>query len=371
MKNLTFYIFIFLISIVLLVFGFSWWGKIKYIESTDNAYVRGSITTISSRISGHVLNVPGVVNTRIKKGEILVQFDKEPFLAAYSIAKANLMESEAQIQEVEAKINAVNINIEEAKARKNLYKAKQDSAIALVKAKRVSMDLLKLKKERAESLFKTNTVSKSRLDNALSLFTSSSHEVNQAESEVIAANFSSKAIDAEIKEIIIILDKLKAEKLRFEARKNAAQGALKTADINLLSTVIKAPINGIIANRIVEPGVYMENGWPLMSIVPVKDIWIVANYKETQMKNIKIGQDVLIKSDAFQEKINGKVLSISPASASSFSLLPPQNASGNFVKVVQRVPVKISIDLPDNLVGRLVPGMSVITKVFTSNIISN
>ena len=112
----------------------------------------------------------------------------------------------------------------------------------------------------------------------------------------------------------------------------------------------------------------MKKGWPLMSIVPLKDIWVIANFKETQIKNIEVGQKVKIKVDAYSEMdIIGKVLSISPASASSFSIIPPQNASGNFVKVVQRIPVKITFKVPEKYYGRVVPGLSVVAKVITSD----
>ena len=108
----------------------------------------------------------------------------------------------------------------------------------------------------------------------------------------------------------------------------------------------------------------MKKGWQLMSIVPVADVWVIANFKETQLKNIKKGQDTIVKVDAFSNlELTGKVLSISPASASSFSLIPPQNASGNFVKVVQRIPVKITLNLPQGMIGKIVPGLSVYAKI--------
>ena len=145
-----------------------------------------------------------------------------------------------------------------------------------------------------------------------------------------------------------------------------AKAKLKLSIINLESTKVISPIDGVIANRIAEPGVYVEDGWPLMAVVPIHDIWIIANFKETQVENIQVGQKVSITFDAFRHNpIFGKVHSIAPASSASFSLLPPQNASGNFVKVVQRVPVKISLTIPDELVGKMVPGMSVIASINT------
>jgi len=138
------------------------------------------------------------------------------------------------------------------------------------------------------------------------------------------------------------------------------------ANVDLKSTNIYAPIDGVIANRIAEPGIYVEDGWPLMAIVPIHDIWIIANYKETQVENIKVGQKVKLHFDAFPNNIIiGNVHSVAPASSASFSLLPPQNASGNFVKVVQRVPVKITFKTPKNMVGRIVPGLSVYVSIET------
>lgn len=108
----------------------------------------------------------------------------------------------------------------------------------------------------------------------------------------------------------------------------------------------------------------MKNGWPMMSIVPIEDVWIIANFKETQVNKIKVGKEVKVIIDAYSNfEINGKILSLSPASASSFSLIPPQNASGNFVKVVQRVPVKITIEIPNELKGKVIPGLSSVVKV--------
>ena len=162
----------------------------------------------------------------------------------------------------------------------------------------------------------------------------------------------------------LILKSFKLKKINY-SKTESLKAKLDNSLIDLNSSVVTAPIDGTIANRVVEPGVYMKKGWPLMSIVPTKDVWIIANFKETQIENIKVGQKAVIQIDAFTKlKLEGKVLSFSPASASSFSLIPPQNASGNFVKVVQRIPVKITMNLPNNYMGKIVPGMSAKVKVF-------
>jgi membrane fusion protein (multidrug efflux system) len=165
-------------------------------------------------------------------------------------------------------------------------------------------------------------------------------------------------------ELIADLKKSEADLRKSKANLKKSEAELKIAIVDLESTNIYAPIDGVIANRIAEPGIYVEDGWPLMAIVPIQDIWIIANYKETQVEDIKVGQKVRLYFDAFKNTpIMGKVHSISPASSASFSLLPPQNASGNFVKVVQRVPVKITFETPKNMLGRIVPGLSVYVSI--------
>ena len=355
-------------SILILV----WWQSQKHLVTTDNAYLRGSITTISSRISGHVKEVPGVVNTEVKKNDLLVVFDDEPFKAIVDAANAEVGAAKARIEESSAKIKSVDISVKEARERMKLIDSKSKSAKYALAARKTNRDLSALERNRARKLFETKTATKARLDSAEAAYTMAQNEAAQAEAELTTIERSREVVKAEIEKILSEKSRLEAEKAFRHARLEATNAALDAAETDLKSTLVKAPISGIIANRIVEPGVYMEDGWPLMSIVPLEDIWVIANFKETQLENIKEGQEVYIKIDAFPNKrIKGKVLSLSPASAASFSLLPPQNASGNFVKVVQRLPVKISLVIPNELVGKMVPGMSVIASINTKSTESN
>ena len=227
--------------------------------------------------------------------------------------------------------------------------------------------MYKKEKERIKELSEGNNATKSSYEKALAKYEVSLYKVKQFESDISSANISYKVIQKEIKKLEINITKLEAEKKRYKAKAESLEGILETHLINLDSTNILSPITGMIANRIVEPGVYMKKGWPLMSVVPLHDVWVIANFKETQIRKLAVGQDVEIRVDAFSSfNLSGKILSFSPASASSFSLIPPQNASGNFVKVVQRIPVKISLHFPDELVGKLIPGLSVYVKVITN-----
>ena len=367
MKIHYYFYSIILLLLLGLVSIFLWKNYSKY-ETTDNAYIRGSITEISSRIEGYVYEVPGVVNTKVNKGDLLVKFDEKPFKSKVYAAKAELEAANARVLEIESLKISESLKIDEKKLNRDLAKNKIESAKSKKASEYSNLVMLEKEKNRIAKLLGSNNATKSDYEKAIAKYEISLYKVKQYESNIKSAKIAYKVIEKEIKKLKINLDKLNAEEQRFIAKKDALSGHLESKLIDLNSTNVYSPIDGIIANRIVEPGVYMKNGWPLMSVVPVNDIWVIANFKETQIKSLKIGQPAVIKVDAFPSiKLEGKILSFSPASASSFSLIPPQNASGNFVKVVQRIPVKIVLNLPNSLMGKVVPGLSVYVKVLTKN----
>ena len=364
MKN-RHYFFIFLAVIILLgtiLFGYKNYSNF---ESTDNAYVRGSITTISSRIEGYVIEVPGILNTEINKGDILAKFDDAPFIAMVKKSKAELKAATAQLLEIDLKQETERLKIDEQKLQLKLAQNNIMSAVAKKDSEISNLTMYKNEENRIKKLLKTKNATKSNYEKALANYEFSKHRVEQYEADIESEKIFTQVIEKKIKELEFNVKKHQVEKDRFAAKMESLKAKLDNSLINLNSTIVKAPIDGTIANRIVEPGVYMKKGWPLMSIVPTKDVWIIANFKETQIKNIKVGQKASIQIDAFSSlKLEGRVLSFSPASASSFSLIPPQNASGNFVKVVQRIPIKITMNLPDDFTGKIIPGMSAKVKVY-------
>ncbi len=367
MKN-RYYFFSFLIFVIFLFISLYTWKKFSNYETTDNAYIRGSITTISSRIEGYVNRVPGVLNTKVNKGDILVKFDDAPFIAKVKTAEANLKGATAKLSEIDFMQYSEKLKIDEQKLQLKLAKNKIMSASAKKDSERSNLVMFRNEKNRVEKLLKTKNATKSNYEKALANFEYSKHRVEQYETDILSEKIASQVIEKKINKLEYNLKKLEAEKSRFIAKQDSLKAELDNYLIDLESSTIKSPIDGIIANRIVEPGVYMKKGWPLMSVVPTNEIWIIANFKETQIKNIEVGQKAEVIVDAFSNtKIEGKVLSFSPASASSFSLIPPQNASGNFVKVVQRIPIKITIVLPENLLGKVIPGMSAKVKVYKDN----
>ena len=364
MKN-RFYFFSFLIAVIFLVIILFIFKNFSNFESTDNAYVRGSITTISSRIEGYVIEVPGILNTEINKGDTLAKFDDAPFVAMVNKSRAELKAATAQLSEIGLKQETEKLKIDEQKLQLKLAQNNIMSAISKKESEISNLTMYKNEENRIKKLLKTKNATKSNYEKALANYEFSKHKVEQYEADIESKKIYSKVIEKKIKKIQLHIRKLQLEKDKLLANQESLKAKLDNSLINLESTIVKAPIDGTIANRIVEPGVYMKKGWPLMSIVPTKDVWVIANFKETQIKNIKVGQKAVIKVDAFNNlRLEGKVLSFSPASASSFSLIPPQNASGNFVKVVQRIPVKITMNLPDNFIGKIIPGMSAKIKVY-------
>ena len=366
LKKLTI-IFISIIAIAFaLIAGLEWWNTNKSLVSTDNAYVRASITTISSRVSSYVKEVPALTNSVVKKNDLLAILDSEPYENKVNALKASLDAAKANIEAGKAKITTINSSFNNLDAKMQLVKSEIKIYSSQAKAYSSELTLAEQNLKRIEKLFEKKSVSKSKLDEAITKVQTTNHELDSALAKTNSIKNKLKVLSTEKEKIDSLKNELIVELKKSEADLNKSKAELKMAIVDLKSTKIYAPIDGVIANRIAEPGIYVEDGWPLMAIVPIHDIWIIANYKETQVEDIKVGQKVKLHFDAFKKNaITGVVHSIAPASSASFSLLPPQNASGNFVKVVQRVPVKITFKTPKNMLGRIVPGLSVYVSIET------
>ena len=374
-KKLTI-IFVSIIAIAFsTIFGLEWWNTNKSIISTDNAYVRSSITTMSSRISSYILEVPALTHSVVKKNDLLVILDPEPYQNKVNSLNATLKAAEAKIEAAKTKIITIESAFNNINANIELVKSEISSYNFIAQSYASELELANKNLSRMEKLFDKNSISRAKLDEAIAKVNTTSHKLDSANSKTNSIKNKLQVLATEKEkisslknELIVEVKKSEAELKISEADYNKSQAELNMAIVDLESTKIYAPINGVVANRIAEPGLYVEDGWPLMALVPVHDIWVMANYKETQVENIKVGQKAKLHFDAFKNSpIIGEVHSISPASSASFSLLPPQNASGNFVKVVQRVPIKITFDIPENMIGRIVPGLSVYVSIETKN----
>jgi len=297
------------VAVLGLHYGVKYFMKSLIYEWTDDAFIEGHVVQISPRVAGHVLKVYVDDNQLVKQGQLLVEIDPADYQAKVAASEASLEASKAQVQQVQADIVA-----------------------AQAEARRTEIDLRRYQEA-------VNSVSKQQLDNA------------KAAADSAAAKYIATTKQASVA----------------QARIAEANSALDQDKLQLSYTKIYAPESGKITKKSVEPGSYISVGQPLLAVVPPK-MWVVANYKETQLKQIRPGQEVNIKIDAFPYmRLKGRVDSIQSGTGSRFSLLPPENATGNYVKIVQRVPVKIVIDAQSDELQMLSPGMSVVPSIRVKN----
>lgn len=294
--------------------------------STDDAYIEGRIHIIASRISGTVKKVCVEDNQDVKKGDLLVEIDPQDYLLRVEEAKAALNAEKARLADASAgiKTSIANLQIQE---------------IALVQAKR---DI-----DRAQNLFKEGVITQEKFEKTQTAYDLALAQVKAAKEQLNQAN---------------ALEALEESLLK------QREAALNLAELYLSYSKIYASADGYITKKSVENGNQIQISQPLMSVVPLDDIWLVANYKETQLKHVLPGQKVLVKVDAYPGKMfSGKVDSIMAGSGAVFSLFPPENALGNYVKVVQRIPVKILFDKEKGRGHKLRIGMSCVPTILIQN----
>ncbi len=333
-------------------YGVNWWEMRQLVVTTDNAYVRGNVAAIASMVDGYIEEIHVTSHQTVNAGDALLTIRGERYEAAVDAARAELRAAEA---DVEIGLAA----IENMKARRRLQHSLIDQAAARLEAAKAQEDQAAREVARYRELLERQTGSRQKYEAVATAHRTAKAEVAHAEAELAAARDRIPVFDSDVR-------RLEREIERLRALAAQAASALDAAEIALSDTLVTAPVAGVIGNLRVEPGMYTEAGWPMMAVVPLYDTYIVANFKETQLSRLRAGQEARIEIDAFPGIVlTGRLSSLAPASAAEFSLLPPQNATGNFVKVVQRVPVKILYKVPEDLAGRVVPGMSVVITVDT------
>ncbi|MCP1733327.1 MULTISPECIES: HlyD family secretion protein [Bradyrhizobium] len=314
--------------------GFGWvrWENARSRESTDNAYVHGDITAIAPKVSGYVSEVLVEDNQSIAAGAILVRIDDRDYRTQRDRAAAAVAQVEAAIENLAR--------------RKALQRAVVREAEASSQMAQADFELADRQFGRTSRLMQTGATSESVHDAAVA-----------GQSRARAALTRSQAAITAAREQQTVLE---SESGQLSARLAEARAGLALSEIALSETVIRAPIAGVVGNRRVRVGEFVRPGGGLVSIVPVDSVWVVANFKETQISRMRVGQQAEVTVDGYPgARVRGTIDSLSPGSGAAFSLIPPDNATGNFVRVVQRVPVKIRLDRENALLGRLVPGMSV------------
>jgi membrane fusion protein (multidrug efflux system) len=313
------------------ILAFDYLTAWRYLESTDDAYVKADYTTIAPKVSGHIAEVLVGDNESVRAGQVLARIDDRDFRAALAEARADVGAAEASIHNLDAQIALQQSMIEQAKAQ--------------VEATKATLSFAKADAERYRELLKTGAGTLQRAQQTESLRDATLAQLTRDEAALAAARAK-----------IVVLRTQREQAVAQLARSRAAANQ---AELNLSYTTIVAPVDGTVGARTLRVGQYVAAGTQLMAVVPLDAVYIVANFKETQLTFVRGGQSVDIEVDGFPGvSLRGHVDSLSPASGLEFSLLPPDNATGNFTKIVQRIPVKIVLDRSE-LVGLLRPGMSV------------
>jgi membrane fusion protein (multidrug efflux system) len=371
--------------IVLLVVGFFIYRYVTSYESTDDAQVDGHINSISARISGHVIKLNVQDNQYVQAGTVLVEIDPADYQLAYERAKADFEDAQAAAVAAGVSVPITSVN---TTSQVSASQADVDSARAGIQVAKQQLEAAKAQLQQAEAnnvkaqndlarykqLIDKQEISQQQYDQATAAANASAagvaaaranvagaqQEVIQAQGKLAQAEANWRYANTAPKQMQIT--RARATSAEAEALRKKAD--LDQARLNLQYTKIVAPVNGIVSNRTVEVGQNVTAGQELMKLINLDDVWITANFKETQLREMKVSQRVTIEVDATGKKYNGKVDSIAGASGARFSLLPPENATGNYVKVVQRIPVKIVLDPGENKEHELRPGMSVVPKVW-------
>ena len=371
--------------IVLLVVGFFIYRYLTSYESTDDAEVDGYINSISSRISGHVVKLDIVDNEYVDPGKILVELDPTDYQVAYNRAKANFEDAEAAALAAGVTVPITGVNtssqlstamadIEGARAGIQAAKQQFEAAKAQLQANEATNVKAQSDLVRYRQLAEKQEISQQQLDQVIATAKSNAAAVNAAraaadaaQQQVTAAQSKLTQANAEYQSASTAPRQMqitRAKAASAEAQVQRMKQDLDQAQLNLQYTKVIAPVAGEVSDRTVEVGQNVSPGQELMKLVQLDNVWITANFKETQLKEMHVGQRVTISVDAYGREYKGTVQSIAGASGAKFSLLPPENATGNYVKVVQRIPVKIVLDQGENKDHLLRPGMSVEPKVW-------
>jgi membrane fusion protein, multidrug efflux system len=321
-------------------YGWDYWTVGQYLVSTDDAYVKADNTTVAPKVSGYLHEVLVGDNERVKAGQILARIDDRDFKVALDQAKADVAAARAAIASRQAQLDVQQTVIDAARATIDVDKATVTFA---------------------------GQENKRYTDLAATGF-GSVQNAQQAQSRNAAAQAAIQRDTANLAAALKQVDLLKAEIVQANAALARAEAIQGQAELNLGYTSIVAPIDGVVGNRTLRLGQFVQAGTQLMSLVPVTGAYVVANYKETQLTDVREGQAVDIAVDMFPGLlVHGHVDSIAPASGQEFALLPPDNATGNFTKVVQRIPVKIALNRDNSSPIELRPGMSVIPTIETKS----
>jgi membrane fusion protein (multidrug efflux system) len=340
-EGMPLYIVLFVaILIVVVTREWGWWTTSAILQTTDDAYLQADTTPLSAKVPGYVRQVPVRDYQTVKAGDTLVEIVDDDY-------RAQLAQADATVAGAQAALDTIA-------QQRLLQQTLVEQAEATIKATQADLTRYHLEAIRQQTLLQTKIAGTPQVtEQAVD---------NEARTEATLA-LNHAQLDQQQEQINV----LNSQQKQAEATLAAQRAARDLAAINVGYTRITAPVNGMVGQRLVQAGQYVSVGTQILSIVPLPDVWVVANYKETQLTRIRIGQSARLTVDSFPGKVlHGHVDGWSPASGAEFSLLPPDNATGNFTKVVQRIPVKIVLDSDPELANLLRPGMSVVATIDTS-----
>ena len=392
-----------LVSVVAIVAlaGAWWFATTRGRESTDDAQVDSHVTPIAARIGGTVLRVAVVENAQTHAGAVLVEIDPGDYEIALERARAELADAEAAaaaananvpitattttsgVSSAQGGVEQAGAAVAEAEHAVEAAKARLGSAQARLREQEANATRTTRDVERLKSLLAKDEIPQQQYDAAVAAADVSHAAVDAARAQAREAEVAIQTSQSRLASTRVGLQQseaalrsaqtapqqvaaTRARALSAEAQVKEKRAAVRQAELNLEHASVKAPVSGIVSRKSVEVGQVIQAGQPLMTIIPLEQVWITANFKETQLANMRVGQRATIEVDAYGgRQFNGRIESIAAATGSRFSLLPPENATGNFVKVVQRVPVKIVLDQAQEDEYLLRPGMSVTPTVYT------
>ena len=370
-------------------------------ETTDDAQVDAHVTPIATRVGGMVVEVPVKENQQVEAGTVLVVIDPRDYQVALDKARAELATAEADaaaarvnvpitstatasnvstarggVDQAQAGIEGAQQAVEAATARLATAQARQREAEA--NAAKTAKDVERFKmlltkdeisQQQYDSAVAAADAARAATDSARAQVQEAQAGISVAQSQLTQARAGATQATAQLQTAQSGPQEVTAQRARAasaDAKVLQQRAAVQQAELNVQYATIKAPLKGIVSKKTVEPGQIVQPGQPLMTLIPLEDVWVTANFKETQLKNMRPGQTALIEVDAYGgREFKAHLESLAAATGSRFSLLPPENATGNFVKVVQRVPVRIAIDQKQDAEQLLRPGMSVTAKVYT------
>jgi len=371
--------------VVLLVAGFFLWRYFSSYESTDDAQIDGHLNPVSARVGGHVLKLLVEDNQVVHAGQPLVQIDPSDYQVAVARAKADfdnavamaraagvnvpITSTSTSSQLAAAEAEVVTAQASQAAAQQQFDAANAQMAQAEANNVKAQNDLARYKQlvskqeisqQQYDQAYAAAQAGSASVDAARSAASAAQQQIRVAQSKVTQAQANLRAAQTGPQQVHAI----RAQAQSAEAMVEAKKAALDQAQLNLNYTTVVAPVDGVVTNRTVEVGQNVQPGQELMRVINLDDIWVTANFKETQLGDMRINQEATIHVDSTGKDYKAHVQSIAGASGAVTSLLPPENATGNYVKVVQRIPVKITFDKGETSHHELRPGMSVEAKVW-------